>query len=238
MKLGTSAKRYLSKKTRETLLFMKMKVNEIFSSIDGEGITTGALATFIRLTGCNLRCSYCDTAYAFNEGNEMDIDDIIKKCHKLGNRRVTLTGGEPLFQENSMILLKKLIDEGFHVNLETNGSISVPSDITQGLTITMDWKTPTSIMHGHMKDENLCRLKESDCLKIVCSEIDFHYVKNLLMKYRPKCYVYLSPIFGKCDARNLVSFLKELHNDGLDTEKYRVQIQLHKVIWDPQKRGV
>lgn len=217
---------------------MKMKVNEIFSSIDGEGITTGALATFIRLTGCNLRCSYCDTAYAFNEGNEMDIDDIIKKCHELGNRRITLTGGEPLFQENSMILLKKLIDEGFHVNLETNGSISVPSDITQGLTITMDWKTPTSIMHGHMKDENLCRLKENDCLKIVCSEIDFPYVKNLLMKYRPKCYVYLSPIFGKCDARNLVSFLKELHNDGLDTEKYRVQIQLHKVIWDPQKRGV
>lgn len=168
----------------------------------------------------------------------MDIDNIIKKCHELGNRRITLTGGEPLFQENSMTLLKKLIDEGFHVNLETNGSISVPSDIAQGLTITMDWKTPTSIMHGHMKYENLCCLRESDCLKIVCSEIDFPYIKNLLMTYRPKCYVYLSPIFGKCDARNLVSFLKELHNDGLDTEKYRVQIQLHKVIWDPQKRGV
>ena len=217
---------------------MKMKINEIFSSIDGEGLATGALATFVRLTGCNLRCSYCDTAYAFNEGNEMDIDDIVKKCHELGNKRITLTGGEPLFQENSMTLLKKLIDEGFHVNLETNGSITVPSDIAQGLTITMDWKTPASAMHGHMKDENLCRLRESDCLKIVCSESDFHYVKNLLMAYRPKCYVYLSPIFGECDARNLVSFLKELHSDGLDTEKYRVQIQLHKVIWDPQKRGV
>lgn len=220
------------------MLFMKMKVNEIFSSIDGEGITTGALATFVRLTGCNLRCSYCDTAYAFDEGNEMDIDDIVKKCHELGNRHITLTGGEPLFQENSMTLIEKLIDEGFHVNLETNGSITIPSDIEQGLTITMDWKTPISAMHEHMKDENLCHLRESDCLKIVCSESDFYYVKDLLMEYRPKCYVYLSPIFGKCDTRNLVSFLKELHSDGLDTEKYRVQIQLHKVIWDPQKRGV
>ena len=217
---------------------MKIKVNEIFSSIDGEGLTTGALATFVRLTSCNLRCSYCDTAYAFHNGSEMGIDDIIKKCHELGNRHITLTGGEPLFQENSMELIERLIDEGFHVNLETNGSISVPSDITQGLTITMDWKTPTSGMHRYMNEENLYHLGANDCLKIVCSEDDFEYVKNLLTTHKPRCYVYLSPIFEKCDARNLVNFLKELHNDGLDTEKYRVQIQLHKVIWDPQKRGV
>lgn len=215
-------------------------VNEIFGSIDGEGLRTGELATFIRLAGCNLRCRYCDTDYALkvNQGTGMTIEEILNKVKDIGYKNITLTGGEPLIHSNIEKLIDKLLEEGYNVNIETNGAVDISKYIAKNLLLTVDFKTKSSEMIKYMFLKNLSLLREKDVLKIVCNKDDFNDIKDLLRNNDIKSYIYLSPIFKEIDPEELVEFLKELHKEGFNTDKIRVQVQLHKIIWNPDKRGV
>lgn len=216
-----------------------MKINEIFESIDGEGLRTGELVTFIRLAGCNLRCSYCDTPYALkgSDGTEMSIEKIIEHVKAFKSKKITLTGGEPLIHENVDSLIAELKD--YEVNIETNGSVDIgPYISSPNVIVTMDYKTKSSGENKKMLLSNLEKLRETDVLKIVMSEEDKADVFELLNEHEIKSYIYLSPIFEKCDPADLVSFLKFLQLSGINVDKIRVQVQLHKIIWDPNKRGV
>lgn len=215
-------------------------VNEIFGSIDGEGIRTGELATFIRLAGCNIRCRYCDTDYSLKscQGESMTIEDIISECKKIGYKNITLTGGEPLLQKNSFELIDKLISEDFNVNIETNGSIDITPLLNKNCIITLDYKTLSSGENSKMLLDNYSKLRSWDVLKFVCNKEDFNDIKKVLKENEIKSYIYLSPIFNEIEPSELVDFLKELNKEKYNTDKIRVQVQLHKIIWDPNKRGV
>lgn len=213
-------------------------VNEIFGSIDGEGIRTGELATFIRLTGCNLRCRYCDTTYSFTEGTPMTIDEIINKVDEIGYKNITITGGEPLIHKNIDKLIDRLLELHYKINIETNGAVDITPYISKNIILTMDYKTKASGMTKYMIKQNFSLLREYDVFKIVCSREDFEDIKELLRNNEIKSYIYLSPIYQEVEPSELVDLLKELHNEGIDTSKIRVQVQLHKIIWEPNKRGV
>lgn len=215
-------------------------VNEIFYSIDGEGLRTGELATFIRLAGCNLRCRYCDTIYALKEdqGNEITISEIINKVKEINIKNITLTGGEPLLQKNSFKLIDKLINNNFKVNIETNGAIDITPLLDKDVIITLDYKTISSKMNNKMILNNYKNLRENDVLKFVCNKEDFEDIKDILKENDIKSYIYLSPIYKEIEPYELVDFLKQLHKEKINTDKIRVQIQLHKIIWDPNERGV
>ena len=218
----------------------KYQVVEIFDSIDGEGITAGCLATFIRLAGCNIRCSYCDTAYALHkcDGKTLTIQQIMDEVKSIGNRHITLTGGEPLFSENVAALIERLTQDGYIVNIETNGTFDISEYLCNpNVIITMDYKTLSSGMNHAMIFQNIDMLREGDVLKIVCEESDFEDIKAVLTKHRPKCTVYLSPIYNKIAPEKLVGFSKRMRNEGINSN-IRVQVQLHKIIWDAEKRGV
>lgn len=215
-----------------------MRVIEIFDSIDGEGIFTGCLATFIRLGGCNMRCSYCDTGYALNakDGVEMSIDDIACRAKLIGNTHITLTGGEPLINQDSLRLVSALCDAGFIVNIETNGSVDVTLFQNDKTVITMDYKTISSGENKKMSIDRIDTLRKCDVLKIVCEESDFGDITAMLLKIKTEATVFISPVFGKIEPKSLVSFAKRLRNCGL--KNIRVQVQLHKIIWNPEERGV
>lgn len=210
------------------------KVNEIFKSIDGEGIRTGLPVTFVRLNDCNLKCSYCDTRYAC-EGKDyvyMTKYDILEYCLYHECKRITLTGGEPLLDEhtNELITLLEIYD--FEVNVETNGSINIidcPASI-----ITMDYKSPSSGMEEFMLLSNLAYLFEEDVLKfVVGSKEDLDRMKEIIEEYQPVCNVYVSPIFGMIEPAEIVEYVLENKLNNV-----RVQVQLHKIIWNPNMRGV
>ena len=215
-----------------------MFVNEIFYSIDGEGLRTGELAIFIRLSGCNMNCSYCDTKYALKKtsGTYMSIDEILAEISKYNCKNITLTGGEPLLFKESNDLIEKLLEKGYKVNIETNGSIDITKYLGKCL-ITMDYKLPSSNMEKYMNLSNLEKLTENDVLKFVTEESDFDKIEEILKNYKLKCYIYISPIFEKIEPYKIVDFIKKLSGD-IDMSKVRVQVQLHKVIWDPNERGV
>lgn len=216
-----------------------MRVNEIFESIDGEGLRTGELVTFIRLSGCNMRCRYCDTSYALEatSGEIMEIHKIVESIKKLGNKKITVTGGEPLIHKNIGDLITSLND--CKINIETNGSVDIKPYISlDNVLITMDYKTKSSGENSKMMLSNLPLLRENDVLKIVMSGNDKNEVFDLLNEHEIKSYIYLSPIFGECEPAELVNFLKYLKISGINTDKIRVQVQLHKIIWNPNERGV
>ena len=218
-----------------------MKVNEIFKSIDGEGLRTGELTTFIRLAGCNLRCSYCDTCYALknSNGTEMSVDEIVKRAKKYDYRNITLTGGEPLIHKDVDDLISKLCENGFYVNIETNGSVPIDKYISnKNILITMDYKLPSSGVEKNMNLNNLEKLRKNDVLKLVIGKDDFDRIKQVIEKYSIKSYIYLSPVFGEIELFEIVDFMKIMHTQGIDTSKMRVQVQLHKIIWNPNERGV
>ena len=210
------------------------KVNEIFKSIEGEGIRTGLPCTFIRLYGCNLCCKYCDTRYSCEnkEFTLMSKDEIVNKVKELGGSRVTITGGEPLldlFLNELIIALRK---EHIEVNIETNGSLDIQWCLAD--IITMDYKTSASGMEDRMMLSNLKALKETDVLKfVVGSKHDLDTMKRIIEEYEPECRIYVSPVFGMIEAHELVEYVLENNLDNVT-----VQVQLHKIIWDPNKRGV
>ena len=217
----------------------EFNVVEIFDSIDGEGKRTGELATFIRLAGCNLRCSYCDTPYGleFNQGDKMTLTDIINACKEFGNKNVTLTGGEPLARLFIGDLITELALNDFEVNIDTNGSIPLyKAPKLKNVFYTMDYKCPSSEVEDKMDLDNLKFLDKDDVLKfVVGSEEDLERVATILDNNDIKAQIYISPVFGKIEPVAIVDFMKQ-HKDILKNAK--VQVQLHKIIWDPNERGV
>lgn len=213
-----------------------MKVVEIFKSIDGEGKRAGLPTTFIRLHGCNLSCSYCDSKYACtgDEYTEMTPEQIIEYVLDLGVNSVTVTGGEPLIHDDINFLLEKLNHFGFDVNVETNGSQNISVHRFPGVWFTVDYKCPTSKMTDKMNPYLFeHQLRSNDVLKfVVGSEEDMNAALEMIEKYRPNCSIYFSPVFG-FDTKKIVEFMME-------HELYhcKVQLQLHKYIWDKDTRGV
>lgn len=213
----------------------KLIVNEIFYSLDGEGIRAGYPAVFIRLAGCNLRCNYCDTEYALckSDGKEMTIAEIAEKAKGFGKcRSITLTGGEPLLQDGAIDLLRELHNE-FDIIVETNGAVDIKKALPFA-SICMDWKAPSCGMNGLMLESNLKKLRPTDCLKMVVRASDLPYTGFFLSQHTFACPVYLSPVYGSIGLQTLAEFVKDYQ--GANT--LRMQIQLHKVIWSPDERGV
>lgn len=203
-----------------------MKIYSIFESLQGEGLTIGAPTVFIRTSGCPLRCTYCDTPQAFEQGEQMDIETILSKVAKLGCRHVCLTGGEPLAQKESLRLLDRLLDQGYHVVLETNGAMPLDDlPCTENLTISMDIKCPSSGESSKMIFKNIELLGPTDQLKFIISDdVDFDYAKEIIAEYGPKCEVILTPVGGK----NLKSIAEKVLKEHMNV---RVLPQLHKFIW-------
>lgn len=220
-----------------------MKVIEIFGSIDGEGKRTGQLATFIRLAGCNLRCGYCDTKYSFDvhKATEMSIAHIVKECVKIGYHNVTLTGGEPLLSDEAKGLIYVLCDAGFQVNVETNGSIDLHNFIEDrekynlDCFFTVDYKTISSLMNSKMNINSFDWLNyKKDIVKcVVSNKEDMDGALNYLDSIDNKFNIWFSPVFGAIEPKEIVEYIKK--NNRQDVT---VQVQLHKIIWDPELRGV
>lgn len=218
----------------------KFPVAEIFDSIDGEGKRTGYMAVFVRFAGCNIRCNYCDTAYALREEDaeeRLTEEELLARIRAFPWRRITLTGGEPLLQPLET-LCRTLGAEGWGINIETNGAVPLFPARPQGVFYTMDWKCPDSGMEAHMREENLEKLTREDVLKfVVSSERDMAAAERVIRRHwpdgAPHPAFYFSPVFGRIEPVRLVDYVKE-HELG----DVCVQVQLHKVIWDPAMRGV
>lgn len=224
------------------LIKMNFKVVERFVSINGEGRRAGQLVIFIRFAGCNLNCSYCDTLWANEKDvsyeliSSKDIYDYIKS-QKIKN--VTLTGGEPLMQKGIVELLKLLSkDKELYVEIETNGSVLLDEflDIENSPSFTMDYKLPSSNMENKMALDNFKYLTKKDTVKFVSGSIDdLEKAREIINKYNlvDKTNVYISPVFGKINLDTIVEFMKNNKMNGVN-----LQLQLHKIIWDPNKKGV
>jgi 7-carboxy-7-deazaguanine synthase len=211
-----------------------MKLCEIFSSIQGESSFAGYPCVFIRLSGCNLRCSFCDTTYAFAEGDDIELNEIIDKVRSFGIGLVEITGGEPLLQEEVHILMSKLLDEGFRILLETNGSMDI-SGIDSRVSVILDIKTPSSKMADRMIMENLDLVEEKDDVKfVICTEDDYKWVKEVIQErsLMERTNVLLSPAYGMLDPTKLVKWIIR------DRINARLNLQLHKYIYGPDKKGV
>lgn len=221
---------------------MNFKVVEKFISINGEGIRCGQLAIFIRFAGCNLNCSYCDTMWA----NEKDVNfeymssaEIYEYIKSTGVKNVTLTGGEPLLQDGIVELLEMLSkDKELHIEIETNGSVNLEnfSKIENSASFTMDYKLPSSNMEDKMNLDNLSYLTKKDTIKFVSGTLeDLQKVKYIIDKFNliEKTNIYISPVFGKISMDSIVEFMKDNK-----LNEVTLQVQLHKVIWDPSERGV
>ena len=224
---------------------MEYKIAEKFVSINGEGTKAGQLAVFIRLCGCNLNCSYCDTKWA----NEKDVpftlmteEELASYVEDTGVKNIILTGGEPLLDkdnEDVKLLLSRLskIKDVF-IEIETNGSIAIEQfkDVATNISFTMDYKLPSSNMEELMCLDNFNHLRSMDTVKFVAgSENDLKKVKEIIKKYKltEKCNVYISPVFGNIEPVDIVDFM--ITNKLNDVN---LQLQLHKIIWDPEKKGV
>lgn len=216
-----------------------MKVIELFLSVNGEGLKSGELATFVRFAGCNLRCPYCDTKYSYENPKyiEMSIDEIISKIESFKAYNVTVTGGEPLIQKDIDILIKKLSDKGYRVELETNGSVDISKYVgLKGVAFTLDYKGPTSLMEDKMLLDNYKYLTKNDVVKFVCgSTKDLEKARDIILKYKLDEITnpFLSPVFGEISLEGMVDFMKENNLNHV-----RLQLQIHKIIWDKDKRGV
>lgn len=228
-----------------------MKVVEIFRSIDGEGKRTGLPTTFVRLYGCNLKCTYCDTKYA-NKGDAavrlMTVSEIVSEVEDAGIKSVTITGGEPLMHTGIELLVESLLDRGYWVNIETNGSVDVEHffdklpisvrnvGVSGKLFFTVDYKCPSSGMEDAMQDPKgmYSRLRTIDVLKFVVGDVqDLERMVEVLEASRTKAEVYVSPVFGKIQSSDIVEYILEHRLYDV-----KVQVQLHKVIWEPDRRGV
>jgi len=203
-----------------------MKIYSIFKSLQGEGLTIGAPTTFIRTSGCPLRCTYCDTPQAFDKGEQMSIDAIMTKVEQLKCNHVCLTGGEPLAQRDALKLVERVLDEGYHLVLETNGAMPLDElPCVENLTISMDIKCPSSGEADKMLFQNIDLLGPTDQLKFIISdERDYEYAKEVLVKHAPKSEIVFTPVGGKALKELAENVLKE----GLNV---RVLPQLHKFIW-------
>ncbi len=209
----------------------RLRVSEIFYSLQGESRTVGWPTVFIRLTGCPLRCTYCDTEYAFQGGEWMSFDDILRQCAVFHPRYVTVTGGEPLAQKNCLALLQRLCDDGYAVSLETSGALDITA-VDLRVTIVMDLKTPSSGEEAKNRYRNISELKPSDQIKFVLgTRTDYDWARAKLAEYdlTQRCEVLFSPVQGELSATDLANWILE------DRLPLRMQIQLHKLLWGDEK---
>ncbi|MDS0524993.1 putative 7-carboxy-7-deazaguanine synthase QueE [Clostridium sp. SHJSY1] len=217
-------------------------VVEKFLSIDGEGPTSGELATFIRFQGCNLRCSWCDTKYSWEKessNEKLSAKEIYEFIKEMKSKNVTLTGGEPLIQNGIDELLELLnSDNELIIHIETNGSVDIKpfKEKYSNIIFIVDYKLPLSKMTTLMSLNNLDSVDGKDVYKFVIgSNEDLNVAYDIIIKYDlvSKCLVYFSPVLGKIELEDIVEFIKERNLNGV-----RLQVQLHKIIWDKEKRGV
>ncbi len=212
----------------------KLRISEIFHSIQGESTFAGRPCVFVRLTGCPLRCTWCDTEYAFYGGTEQSIDDILAKVHGYDCRLVEVTGGEPLAQLDTKTLLARLCDEDFTVLLETSGAVDT-SIVDPRVHIILDVKCPGSGMMARMHWPNVERLRPQDEAKFVIQDRrDYEWSKEVVARHAlaGRCTVLFSPVFGTLDPRQLAEWVLA------DRLPIRFQLQMHKHIWAPDMRGV
>jgi 7-carboxy-7-deazaguanine synthase len=211
-------------KTRAT---MQLKIHEIFYSLQGESSRVGLPTVFIRLTGCPMRCVYCDTAYAFNGGKNLTIDNILAQVESYGAQTVTVTGGEPLAQKNCHVLLKALCDLGYSVSLETGGAIDI-RQVDERVSIILDIKTPAS---GESKNNlwaNYAHLTMKDEIKfVICNRDDYEWSKTMIDEYAliSKSPILFSPVYDSLKPAELADWILA------DKLRVRMQVQLHKILW-------
>jgi 7-carboxy-7-deazaguanine synthase len=205
----------------------RVKLTEIFLSIQGEADSVGWPTVFVRLTGCPLRCQYCDTQYAFYGGEWHSLDDVMEQVKAFGVERVCVTGGEPLAQKHCYALLTRLCDAGFRVSLETSGAMDV-SAVDARVERVIDVKTPGSGELARNRSENLEGLRATDQLKfVICSREDFEWSRDFVKErdLSSRCAVLFSPSFGQVEPRDLAQWILD------ERLPVRLQLQLHKVLW-------
>ncbi len=212
-----------------------LTINEIFHSIQGESTHAGRRCVFVRLTACDLRCSWCDTPYAFHEGRKMSIDDVLAEVERHDCDTVELTGGEPLLQKDVYPLIDRLLERGKLVLIETGGHISL-AQVPGAVRTIMDVKCPGSGEAGRTDWANLDRLDDNDEVKFVIRDrVDYEYARDVLRRHAldtKVAAVLFSPVHGVMDPKTLSEWVLE------DRLPVRVQLQVHKYIWSPETRGV
>ena len=209
----------------EEIQDVRLRVTEIFHSIQGEGRASGRPSAFVRLTGCPLRCGYCDTAYAFTEGEWMTLAEILQAIAAQQTQDVCVTGGEPLAQSGCGRLLSALCDEGYRVTLETSGALSV-ADVDSRVSMALDIKTPGSGEETRNDWSNLEHLRPEDLVKfVICSREDYEWAREQVRRRRWSCEVFFSPSWEQQDAGQLGEWIVA------DALPVRLQVQLHKVLW-------
>jgi len=209
----------------------RLRISEIFLSLQGESVTVGLPTVFIRLTGCPLRCRYCDTEYAFRGGEYLDLDSITAQVARYQTRHVTVTGGEPLAQPACVSLLARLCDAGYQVSLETSGALDVSQVDTRVMKV-LDLKTPGSGEVDRNRYQNLDYLLPRDQVKfVICDRSDYEWARRVLDERRlaSRCEVLFSPSFGQQDAAELAGWILE------DRLPVRFQVQLHKLLWGDER---
>ena len=213
---------------------MSLKINEIYYSVQGESTHSGCPCIFIRLTYCNLRCSYCDTEYAFYDGKDMEITDIMIEIKRWDCNLVEVTGGEPLFQDECIDLLNELVNSNYEVMLETGGSLSI-SDVPKKVVKIVDFKCPSSGMVKKNLWSIVDDLQANDEVKFVIgNREDFDWAKDKITEYSLDriCTLLFSPTFGEIDPQLIVEWILA------DNLPVRMQMQMHKMIWSPEEKGV
>lgn len=207
----------------------ELNITEIFYSLQGEAREVGLPTVFIRLTGCPLRCSYCDTEYAFKGNNLMSIGAIMADVKQYNTRYICVTGGEPLAQINCHVLLDSLVKEGYLVSLETSGSIAI-DEVNPGVSIVMDVKTPSSQESNQNLYDNIGKLEEKDQLKFVIgSREDYDWSVDIMSQYPTKAGVLFSPVFDQITPTQLADWIIESRLN------VRMQVQMHKLLWGDEK---
>ena len=206
-----------------------LNITEIFYSLQGEAKEVGIPTVFVRLTGCPLRCNYCDTTYAFKGNNPLSIESIMEQVAKYNTHYVCVTGGEPMAQSNCLILLDTLIEAGYKVSMETSGSIDI-SPVNKKVSVVMDLKTPSSTEKSQNRYENIALLESKDQLKfVIASRSDFDWCCSILEDYDVLSDVLFSPVYESLKPVDLADWILEKQLN------VRLQVQLHKLLWGDQK---
>ena len=208
---------------------MTLNITEIFYSLQGEAREVGIPTVFVRLTGCPLRCNYCDTAYAFKGNNPLSIKQILAEISKYKTHYICVTGGEPMAQSNCLGLLDTLIEKGYKVSMETSGSIDI-SRVNKNVSIVMDLKTPSSTEQHQNRYENIALLENKDQLKfVIASRLDFDWCCSILEDYEILSDILFSPVYESLKPAQLADWILEKQLN------VRLQVQLHKILWGDEK---